>query len=157
MKSFFICLLLFCNGLTAMNNNGISYVQKLIVNQDPIIPPRIIDKAAVYGYSMDNVVGRFMKEYGVTQEAANIIEIELKTLLIDLAFTNRNLHLRRTKVSQLWRTFILYTRQYHMFCFTYFGKLIHHYPDLYEKTKPHYDSDEEAQTVYELDYGDDEY
>lgn len=135
-----------CGSISGMQSKPLTLVQKMIVNEGTIIYQRSIDTAGIYAYPLIDIMNKFRKDYGVSQKAATVLEIELKTFLIDAAYSKVGLPYRRKKVNQLWHTFILHTREYHLFCFTFFGRMIHHHPNMFDDVKPCLqleDSDEE--------------
>lgn len=112
---------------------NITTIQKMILNQSPIINLREIDEQALYRYPLDTIVKRFMKEYGVSQLSACNTEMEFKMFLVKAANTHSELPLHKKNVIQFWRTFILHTREYHLFCFTFFGRMIHFNPSISDR------------------------
>lgn len=136
-----------CVTLTAMESNELTFVQKMMVNGGTIIRVREIDRAAIYNYPMGDILRKFRREYGVSEKSASIIEIEFKTFLIDSANTQMGIPYHRKKVNQLWHTFILHTREYQLFCFTFFGRMLHHHPGIFDELRcrhESYDSDKDS-------------
>lgn len=111
-------------------SHPLTTVQKMILNQVPIINLREIEEEALYGYPLDTIVKRFMKEYQVSQLSACNTEMEFKIFLVKAAKAHSELPLHRKNVIQFWRTFILHTREYHLFCYTFFGRMIHFNPSI---------------------------
>ncbi len=97
------------------------------------------DKQEILKYQNQDVIDRFIKIYGVTEEQAQQIFTDVKLwlwmackvraegidkpLVIDTALV---------VIDEMWHNFMLFTRDYTQFCERYFGTYMHHSPN----TKP---------------------
>lgn len=145
-----LLLLSICMPLSGMQHSPkspkLTAVQRLIINQQQVLKGKPVDMTRVYAYPIKHVVNKFRVDYEVSVEEADQAEFALKTFLINAALDfNQGSKIYDRKVSHLWHTFILHTQDYHRFCFTCFGKFIHHYPASHDCTKIADSSREEYQ------------
>lgn len=90
----------------------------------------------VMAYQNEDIVARFVKNYGVDKEQANIIFDDVKRWLW-LAYKVRAEGIKKPLVidaqlvvlDEMWHNFILFTREYSHFCKELFGQYLHHSPN----------------------------
>ena len=103
--------------------------------------------ADVLAYHHPGVIRRYAKDYGASpEEATELFDEALKWLYLcyrsatDLPEgTGCTLGQDIAKIDDMWHTFLLFTRDYAVFCQHYFGVFLHHLPT----------DDEERQVVDE--------
>lgn len=82
----------------------------------------------VEAYPIPHVTERFCNEQGLSAEAGEEYEVELKKYLWLCSLNDgKNLGMAGP-VDELWHTFIIHTRDYEVFCREVLGKFIHHTP-----------------------------
>ncbi len=93
-------------------------------------------KNQVLEYKNDGVIKKYARDYELPLHVANDHFIELKKFLYVCA-TYKGAFSPTQTIDNVWHTFILFTKDYHSFCIEYFGKFIHHTPDveINEETK----------------------
>lgn len=105
--------------------------QKKTVNKTPI---NGIDIDAVMNYPIPHVLDRYKKDYGVSHEAAQLHEQELKRwFIISAEYNDEPLDMMSPQVDDLWHTWLLFTKEYATFCHSMFGHFIHHCPIINEE------------------------
>ena len=131
--------------------------------------------SSVLRYKNDAVVRRFATDYGLALATSRRLFVEMLTFLW---IANKHLvHLRNTAVGrdrektfdvlsiwygldEMWHTFILFSLDYEAFCYTHFGRYIHHQPaaDLpsrsrgrpeHRRDRPHLSLEDYVQFTYE--------
>ena len=105
-------------------------IQKALINQDYIIDIPYVDMAYVYNYPMTKILYRYARDYNISYEDAEKVEISFKTFMITAANSIHSERLRKKKICDLWHVFILHTKDYYTFCFKCFGRIIHHEPSV---------------------------
>jgi hypothetical protein len=78
-------------------------------------------------FPIDPVITRYMTEYGIDEADAHSHELELKRCLA-LSALNGKEYVVFPPLSQLWETFVKFTRLYSSFCVTALGGFIHYTP-----------------------------
>ena len=79
-------------------------------------------------FPIDPVISRYMNEFGVDEADARSHELELKRCLALSALNNGKDYVVLPPLSQLWETFVKFTRLYSSFCMTILGGYIHYTP-----------------------------
>jgi hypothetical protein len=79
-------------------------------------------------FPIDDVLRRYMADYGVTEEEAHEHELEMKRYLALSALNKGKRYTPVAPVLNLWQTFILFTMLYTEFCTVVAGGYIHHTP-----------------------------
>lgn len=88
-----------------------------------------IDIDRAINYPIPHVIERYKKDYGVSDEIAQMHERELKRYLIISAINYPTpIDMFSKEVDHLWHTFILFTEEYEKYCKEMFGRFIHHAP-----------------------------
>ncbi|MBP9855939.1 MAG: hypothetical protein KBC48_01350 [Candidatus Pacebacteria bacterium] len=87
-------------------------------------------KIKVLDYRHPALVKRLVKKLGLTHEEAEEVFLGMKQFLFLCGTKSRKgaLAPQSTLVDEAWHHFMLFSRDYHRFCFQYFGRLIHHQP-----------------------------
>lgn len=80
-------------------------------------------------FQIDDVVARYMKDEGLTEEIAREHERELKRFLALCAMNPSAHYGMRGPIDEIWHTFIMFTREYAQFCEHVSGRFIHHVPE----------------------------
>lgn len=94
----------------------------------------------IMAYRHDNVLSRYIRDYGATRENAALCFEALKQFLIVCAVGEGG-KTSSQPVDDMWHTFLLFTRDYREFCLEHFGRFIDHRPggrfpeDTYMKTR----------------------
>jgi hypothetical protein len=95
--------------------------------------------AEVLTYQNDHVIFKFMENWDVTeQEARDLFEETKKWLWLSADSVQRKdngeevpqlaVTFSMTLMDEMWHTFILFTREYQLFCWNYFGFYLNHAP-----------------------------
>jgi hypothetical protein len=93
----------------------------------------IIDQ--VMAYQMPDIIERCQKDFKYTNEDMQLLEKEFKRFLIlCIIFKDSNIGMYSNDIDNLWHSFILFTKEYALFCDQCNGQFIHHVPTL-EKDK----------------------
>lgn len=85
-------------------------------------------RAAALSFPLSNVLARYQKETGVSDEQACLHEPELKRYLYICARYPHSGWPMVTTIDELWHTFIIFTKEYHAFCQALGAPYIHHQP-----------------------------
>jgi hypothetical protein len=91
-------------------------------------------------YKHENVLNRYLRDYGGTKEHAADCFEALKQFLIVCA-VGEGVKSSSDLVDDMWHTFLLFTRDYRDFCHAYLGRFIDHRPgggfppDTYQRTR----------------------
>lgn len=104
---------------------------------------RIAPLEEVLAYQNPSIVRKFMENWDVSESKATELFDEAKKWLWASASSvlrkNRGEEVptlavtySMTLLDEMWHTFILFTREYHRFCNTFFGFYIHHAPTTYD-------------------------
>jgi hypothetical protein len=81
-------------------------------------------------YPIEPVLQLYMRWFGVSEDEAHEHELELKRCLVLFALNKeRRYSLGDTPVSNLWRTFIIFTALYSDFCGAVAGTYLHYTPN----------------------------
>ena len=92
-----------------------------------------IDIQKAMDYPITDVVERYKKEYGISDEVAKLHERELKRYLILCAENSpKQTPMFSTTVDNLWHVFLLFTKDYEKYCKEALGEFIHHVPQLHD-------------------------
>jgi hypothetical protein len=113
-----------------MTEKKATIAQKTIVNEYSIFTNTHIDYDRVYNYPMEKVLKKYISDYGVTVEQAEITEMEFKTFITNASQVKYPSRMKDRSTSNLWHTFLLFSRDYYMFCFRCFGRMVHHDPSI---------------------------
>lgn len=97
-------------------------------------PKKGIDIEQAMAYPIPEILKRYQKDYGVSEETAKLHERELKRYLI-LCVENLPIAVPMfsPEVDDLWHTFLLFTKDYEKYCKEILGEFIHHVPKTHEK------------------------
>src|SRR5436190_805556 len=102
-----------------------------------ITPKKGIDIKKAMEYPIPEVIARYKKDYGVSDETAKIHERELKRFLIISAENHpKGTDMFSSEIDDLWHTFLLFTKDYEKYCKEILGGFIHHVPKNHEKPNP---------------------
>lgn len=82
----------------------------------------------VLGYKNPNVIKKHASENGLPYEEAEKHFEECIKFLYICTLTDQSLSPSKD-LDKIWHTFILFTKDYQLFCHNYLGKFIHHVPD----------------------------
>jgi hypothetical protein len=92
-------------------------------------PRKKIDIEQVMNYPLDRVRERYEKDYKVSSQDAKMYEWELKRyLILCVEYDENEWAMYSRDVDNFWHTFLLFTKDYTLFCKKMFGKFIHHEP-----------------------------
>ncbi|MGQ5720582.1 hypothetical protein [Pseudochrobactrum asaccharolyticum] len=95
-------------------------------------------------FDMEKIIRRYMRDYHVSLDIAEIHHRELKRFLVLSAIFDEEIGMRGA-VDNLWHTFLLFTREYLEFCYLIAGTgiIIHHAPntELAEQNIAHVDTE----------------
>ncbi|MGB8467648.1 MAG: hypothetical protein WCE21_01470 [Candidatus Babeliales bacterium] len=84
----------------------------------------------VMNYPMTDVIKRCQKDFGYTAADMKILEQELKRyFILTILFPRCNVNMYSEDVDKLWHSFILFTKDYSLFCKTCSGSFLHHAPE----------------------------
>lgn len=84
---------------------------------------------AVLAYQHDPLVGRIMKELGIEEPKARQIFEDTKRFLFICGTCNGKWS-PSMEIDEGWHNFIMFTQDYADFCNRFFGRFIHHVPNL---------------------------
>src|SRR6266446_4491330 len=115
----FVFLLINPIQLGCSNNITVEQSSPSSISTSLKTPNKKIDIQKVMDYPIPHIIARYRKDYNVSQDDAKIHEIELKRYLIlaaDISDDTENLDMMSTKVDNLWHTFLLFTKDYQIFC-----------------------------------------
>jgi hypothetical protein len=129
--SLIVCLLV--NSCPLFSTENIPVAEVISPNSSVSFtktPNKGIDIKKVMDYQMPDIIARYRKDYKVSEDVAKIHEVELKRYLILAGDTDdgSSLGMMSTEVDNLWHTFLLFTKDYQIFCNEMFDKFIHHCP-----------------------------
>ncbi len=136
LKAFAICLI----NLSLIQIDAKEKIKKAELktektNQAKLIktPKKGIDLQKAMDYPIPEIIKRYKKDYGVSDETAKMHEKELKRYLI-LAAENypKGVDMFSPQVDDLWHTFLLFTKDYKKYCEEVLGQFIHHVPKTHE-------------------------
>lgn len=82
----------------------------------------------IMAYQNEDVISRFLDKYDVSEAEAQDIFTETKKFLYLSHFEPVFISDDMIMLDEMWHNFILFTKSYHEFCFTYFGVFKHHLP-----------------------------
>lgn len=82
----------------------------------------------VLAYKNEEVVARLVRDYGLTQDEAELLFEDTLRYLYLCATTDVGALAPSLQIDCGWHTFILYTRAYGAFCRKFLGKFVHHQP-----------------------------
>jgi len=91
-----------------------------------IVDNEIIAKAM--SFSIERVLKRYDDEEELSLAAAREHEQELKRFLALCAMNPETHYGMKGPIDKLWHTFIIFTRDYHLFCREVAGRYLHHEP-----------------------------
>ncbi len=84
----------------------------------------------ITGYKFPPLLHRMVDKYGWEEKHAE--EVFLDTLrflyMVGISDPDEGPMAPSVKIDEMWHNFILFTQDYQEFCFTYFGRFIHHRP-----------------------------
>lgn len=96
----------------------------------------------VLAYDNQDVIYRFMKYYDLPLMEVQELFQETKKWLWLSALSLEQGHIVRMSIwkemfmiDEMWHNFILFTKDYHNFCWQYFGQFIHHLPQSQQETE----------------------
>lgn len=84
---------------------------------------------AVFAYQNPLFIAKYSKKFNVSEEVAQGKFTELKKFLILCAVSSGAISPSK-EMDDVWHEFILFTRDYYNFCNMFFGKMIHHQPEV---------------------------
>jgi hypothetical protein len=146
IPSFLVISFMSCPGMgieSDVLDPDITIAQNVIAYDYEWPVHHVIKEEEVYGYNLNKVIARFRSDYDVEEKEARLVELQLKEFLINYARKQRYIRLANQRCEQLWNTFTLHTREYYLFCFRCFGRMIHHEPSRYYSSKPEVNTLEE--------------
>lgn len=87
-------------------------------------------KNRVMSYEHPSLIKRLMKKLDLTKEQAEEAFLGMKQFLFLCGTKDgeEGLAPQSVMVDEAWHHFMLFSRDYHRFCFGFFGRLIHHQP-----------------------------
>lgn len=98
-----------------------------------LTPKKKINIQKAMDFPFTHIIRRYQKDYGVSLETALEHERELKRFLIITAENHpESTDMFSPEVDDLWHTFLLFTTEYHQFCYDILGQFIHHVPKINE-------------------------
>jgi hypothetical protein len=103
-------------------------IQRVIANENCVFDNFTIDYEQVYRYPIIHVMKKYMADYHVPEDQAAITEVSFKTFIINAAQVKFPSRMKDRATANLWHTFVLFSRDYYVFCFKCFGRMIHHEP-----------------------------
>ncbi|NIA71366.1 hypothetical protein HBA54_22475 [Pelagibius litoralis] len=80
-------------------------------------------------YPMSHVVAKFAEKHDIASDVAQEYEKELKRYFVLTTLNPQYDYGMAGPVDDLWHEFILYTREYHVFCQQCVGRYLHHFPE----------------------------
>lgn len=107
-----------------------SAAQNAIVNSKTLFTENYVDFDKIYNYPMGRVLRKYMFDYNVPLQQAELTEFEFKSFITNASQVSYPSRIKSKPVSDLWHTFLLFSRDYYMFCFQCFGKMVHHDPSV---------------------------
>lgn len=87
-------------------------------------------------YENSDIIEKFCSEYSVNKELAKEYFIEVKKFLY-LCSSSDEVLAPSTEIDKIWHTFILFTKDYRLYCMHFLGKFIDHVPEVNKKDAPH--------------------
>lgn len=79
-------------------------------------------------YNNEDVISRFTDLFDLPEEEAKSIFKEMQKFLFICQLKGIFIPDDLLIIDEMWHNFILFTKEYHSFCATYFGKYFHHLP-----------------------------
>lgn len=79
-------------------------------------------------YQNEDILSRFMDMYIIDETEASDIFAETKKFLYLCQLPNIFIPDELLIVDEMWHNFILFTKEYHVFCEHHFGRYFHHLP-----------------------------
>jgi len=102
-----------------------------------LTPKKKINIQKALDFPFTHIIQRYQKDYGVSLKTALEHERELKRFLIISAENHPDiLGMFSPEVDNLWHTFLLFTKEYHKFCYDILGQFMHHVPKIEENNNP---------------------
>ena len=92
-------------------------------------PKRSELKEKVMKYANDRLIKKYCHQMNISENRAEVAFTELKKFLFICGVTNEALTPSR-RLDEIWHQFILFTGDYMRFCSKFFGRMIHHRPDV---------------------------
>ena len=99
-----------------------------------------IDKAQLENmlqYSNDDIISRFRDMFDVDDDEAQDLFIEIRKFLFICQLKGIFIPDDLLILDEMWHNFILFTKEYHFFCDTYFGRYFHHLPASKKEKEDH--------------------
>ena len=90
---------------------------------------RALLKDKVMAHQNDGLIAKYCYEMNVSNQEAQTAFTELKKFLFICGTTDEKLT-PSIALDDIWHQFILFTKSYMNFCNEYFGRMIHHLPDV---------------------------
>ena len=128
MYVFAACGLLISIGLYLIDIRIIhnSYAASTDESAQWLTPKKKINIQKAMDFPFTHILNRYKKDYGVSHETALEHERELKRFLIIAAENHpESLDMFSPEVDNLWHTFLLFTKEYHTFCYNLLGQFVH--------------------------------
>ncbi len=83
-------------------------------------------------YENDDIIEKFCSEFGCEQELADEYFLEVKKFLYLCANTTHRLA-PSIELDKIWHVFILFTKDYRLYCMYFLGRFIDHAPEIKKK------------------------
>lgn len=80
-------------------------------------------------YENSDIIDKFSSEYGVENDLAKEYFIEIKKFLYLCSNSTEKLA-PSPEIDKIWHTFILFTKEYRLYCINFLGKFIDHVPEV---------------------------
>jgi len=84
-------------------------------------------------YKNDDIIKKFCSEHRIDYSLAEEYFSELKKFLYLCSNSNETLAPSQ-EIDKIWHTFILFTKEYRLYCLNYLGKLVDHAPQVNKPT-----------------------
>jgi hypothetical protein len=120
----------------------------LVCNQLKYYPEKVFNMASdllsdILLYKNKAIIARYQEEYKASpEEAAEIFQEWLKYMYLCKLHIVKNItsfqcaiYADIKKIDDMWHTFILFTREYDLFCQKYIGHFVHHAPNIDHEEK----------------------
>lgn len=82
----------------------------------------------INNWNMRDIAYRLVKREGLKEQEVQEAIIEFKKYMIIHLVTGKTIAMSSDIVDLVWHQFILFTKEYHEFCFSVFDEYIHHSP-----------------------------
>jgi hypothetical protein len=84
----------------------------------------------VMSFPMDDLLRKYCMEHSLPIETAREHEREIKRFLALSVINSSTKYVMSGPMDELWHSFILFTKNYHEFCYLVAGHYIHHVPSV---------------------------